>query len=244
MKIQEFTQDLLDKLEYELSKFPLTGENRLLMIESSFFLVDRSMEQMKEKLRSYKFETLEEEISFFKNWMTKLLAHSIFYSELFHIESGKPIRGDLELPDYYRSKQTGIKKFLHRYAALNNYLVMEKSHLDKVYFIRSSKAPIIYPDLVRQTLDSSFCTVYTLQFSKILAMGRLLGFLTLELGNKDTGVGGGIDLEKTNPKLIWTGSKVALVELIYALKTAAVFNHGTASVVDLANTFGFFLGKS
>ena len=243
MKIHEFAQKLSDKLDHELAQFPLKGENRLVMIESSFFLVDKSMEQIKEELRGYKFQTVEEEISFFKNWMTKLLGQSIFYGELFHIESEKPIQGEAEVRDYYRSKLSAIKEFLHRHAALNNYLVMEKSHLDKVYFIRDSKAPIIYPDLVRQTLDSSFCTVYTLQFAKLIAMGRLMNFLAWESVTAASGMLGGFAEDDRGSRLVWTGTKVDLVELVYALKISAAVNNGRSSIADLAAVLGKAFGK-
>ena len=38
-------------------------------------------------------------------------------------------------------------------------------------------------------------------------------------------------------KLQWTASKVALIELIYALQTEGVFNNGTANVKDIADQF-------
>ena len=243
MKIQQSAQGILDKLDHELAQFPLEGDNRLLMIESSFFLVDKSMEQLKRELRDYRFQSVEEEINFFKNWMTKLLGLSIFYGELFHIESEKPIKGEAEVRDYYRSKLSSIQEFLHRNAALNNYLVMEKSHLDKVYFIRDSEAPIIYPDLVRQTLDSSFCTVYTLQFAKLTAMGRLMNFVSAEVINTATEFQEALDTGNPNSKLLWTGSKVDLVELIYALKTTSVINHGSVTVAELAVSMGHLFGK-
>jgi hypothetical protein len=35
----------------------------------------------------------------------------------------------------------------------------------------------------------------------------------------------------------WTGSKVALIELLYALHTEGVFNHGNADLKEVANIF-------
>mgnify|MGYP000703370779 CR=1 FL=1 len=42
---------------------------------------------------------------------------------------------------------------------------------------------------------------------------------------------------KPNVKLTWTGSKVALIELIYALHTEGVFNNGAADLKDIAEYF-------
>lgn len=45
----------------------------------------------------------------------------------------------------------------------------------------------------------------------------------------------------------WTGSKVALVELLYALHTEGVFNNGTSDLKDIAeyfeNIFNIDLGQ-
>lgn len=42
---------------------------------------------------------------------------------------------------------------------------------------------------------------------------------------------------KPNVKMTWTGSKVALVELMYALQTEGVFNNGAADLKDIAEYF-------
>jgi hypothetical protein len=42
---------------------------------------------------------------------------------------------------------------------------------------------------------------------------------------------------KPNIKMTWTGSKVALIELMYALHTEGVFNNGAADLKDIAEYF-------
>jgi Asp-tRNA(Asn)/Glu-tRNA(Gln) amidotransferase C subunit len=54
---------------------------------------------------------------------------------------------------------------------------------------------------------------------------------------------------QVNPKVkqTWTGSKVALIELLYALHTEGVFNNGTSDLKDIAeyfeNVFNIDLGQ-
>ena len=40
-----------------------------------------------------------------------------------------------------------------------------------------------------------------------------------------------------NSKLTWTSSKVALIELIYALQTEGVFNNGVSDIKDIVEHF-------
>jgi hypothetical protein len=42
---------------------------------------------------------------------------------------------------------------------------------------------------------------------------------------------------KPNTKMTWTGSKVALTELLYALHSEGVFNNGVADLKDIAEYF-------
>lgn len=58
-----------------------------------------------------------------------------------------------------------------------------------------------------------------------------------------------IEKQKINHKLKqnWTGSKVALIELLYALHTEGVFNNGASDLKDIAeyfeNIFNIDLGQ-
>ncbi|MDR7127706.1 hypothetical protein J2X69_000034 [Algoriphagus sp. 4150] len=242
MNCNEFAKDLMEKLQLKLDQFPLGNDNGLLMIESSFNLIDKTIDQLKEILSGYHFKSEDEEIEFFKIWMTALLSQSIFYSELFLIESDRPKNKRSTQTSYYGEKMDDIQEYIQRYASLNNYLVMEKTYLDRVYFLRNSEAPLIYPDLVHQTLDTRFCTVYTLHFARLKAMIRLMNYLAamdhsgIRMPNQKS------RRKDPLPVLQWTGSKVELVELVYALKTASVINKGSVNLSDLVLVFGEVFG--
>jgi hypothetical protein len=237
-------KSILEKLERELAKFPVTGENRMMAIESSFYLVDESIEMLKTRVKGFEFKDEKEEIQFFKRLMVELFSKSHFYSELFHIESEKPVDSPREIPVYYRGKMEEVKKYFQRNVGLNNYLLMGKTHLDRVYFLRSSESPILYPDLVHHTLDSSFCTVYTIYFGRLQAMARLMDYLANEVSAfSQMDVDDVAKREDEAAGLYWTGTKVELVELIYALKATAVVNSGTVSVANLAAVLGRAFGR-
>ncbi|SFT96263.1 RteC protein [Algoriphagus locisalis] len=242
MESIELARRYLNKLDIELAKFPISDTNPLVMIESSFYLVDKTIQELKEDIKELEFLDEEEEIEFFKVYMTEFLSRSHFFSELFHIESERSGMVNQSDDFFYSDKMAEVKKYFQRYAALNNYLMMGKSYLDRVYFLRGSEAPLIYPDLFRHTIDSTFCTVYTLHFARLKAMGKLMNFLSAKVreGKTEFEKSVGYDQETS---LLWTGSKVDLVELIYALKTTAVVNHGSVTVADLAAGLGGFLGK-
>ena len=239
----ELAQDHLKKLDQELAKFKIGDSNQLVMIESSFYLVDKALEKLKKEILDFDFKDEEEEINFFKNYMTEFLSRSNYYSELFHIESERQGGEDQHTNRFYLEKMEEVNKYFQRYAALNNYLILGKSYLDRVYFLRGAEAPLIYPDLFRHTLDSSFCTVYTLHFARLKAMEKLMNYLSDKVSVEIIEGQRNRNIQDHGNSLFWTGSKVDLVELIYALKTTAVVNHGSASVADLAIVMGGVFGK-
>lgn len=240
MTIQEYSKQISSKLEHDLSVLNLDAENRLIQFESAFYLVDRALDNLKKFLGSYEFNSDEEEIEFFKNQMSELLKESVYYSELFMIESSKTPGTSKELKRFYENEQAAMRKFLKENQNLYNYLLLKKENQDKVFFLRSAQAPIYKPNLFWHTLDTRYCTVYTLYFARIKGTVALMDYIHEQLrllnGAEDT------DLKKSSSFLNWTGKKVELVELIYSLKLSGVFNNGRADLMHIAGVFEKLFG--
>ncbi|MHA7129249.1 RteC domain-containing protein [Algoriphagus namhaensis] len=241
MTIQEYSRQISSKLEHDLSILTLDAENRLIQVESAFYLVDHALDELKRFLATYEFESEEEEIEFFKNQMSEFLKESVFYSELFMIESSKTPGSSKELKRFYETERAAMRKFLKENQNLYNYLLLKKENQDKVFFLRSAQAPIYKPNLFWHTLDTRYCTVYTLYFARIKGTIALMDYIHEQL--RELNGAGDPDWKKSNP-LNWTGKKVDLVELIYALKVSGVLNHGRADLTQIAGFFEKFFGVS
>ncbi len=241
MSILTYSNELYESLQRELAVVKLEGDNRLIQLESAFSLVDKSMEQLKGYLSEYKFEDEEQEILFFKYYMSKFLKDSIFYSELFGIESNRPVGSRKDIKQFYEKELRGVRDFLSNQQALYNYMLLKKSHYDRTYFLRNAQSPILKPNLFWHTLDTRFCTVYTVSFARIKATLAISDYIYEELAvlNGESDPRG--LAKKFN--LTWTAPKVYLVELIYGLKSAGVFNHGTADIREIAATLEILLNK-
>ena len=99
----------------------------------------------------------------------------------------------------------------------------------------SSNSFICFANL--SNTDTNFSTSHDYKVAKILANDLIQLYLENKLimiENKGTN-------EKTqrqpNMKMMWTGSKVALTELIFALHTEGAFNNGAADLKDIAEYF-------
>ena len=85
--------------------------------------------------------------------------------------------------------------------------------------------------------DLKFTTSHDFKIAKILAHDLLQLYLedklkTLERKNDKLNI-----QRNPNSKLIWTGSKVSLTELLYALHSEGVFNNGAVDLKNIAEYF-------
>ncbi|MBS4040990.1 MAG: RteC domain-containing protein [Flavobacteriales bacterium] len=240
MKIQDYSRQISSKLEQDLSVLTMDSENKLIQFESAFYLVDQALERVKAFLATYEFASEEEEIQFFKNQMTEFLKESMFYSELFNLESSRTPGTNKELKRFYETEQAAMGKFLQANQNLYNYLLLKKENQDKVFFLRSAQAPVYKPTLFWHTLDTRYCTVYTLYFARIKGTVALMDYIHEQLrilNGEEEG-----EAKKPASSLNWTGKKVELVELIYALRQGGVLNHGRLGLKQIASHFEKIFG--
>ncbi|MEB2786828.1 RteC domain-containing protein [Algoriphagus persicinus] len=241
MSILEFSNQIISKLKNDLGILKLDVENKLIQFESAFHLVDRAMDKIKFFMDQYVFVSEEEEIEFFKYHMTYFLRESVYFSELFNMESIKPVGPEIEIRKFYEKEQLSVQEFLQNNQNLYNYLLMKKENQDKVFFLRSAQAPVYKPNLFWHTLDTRYCTVYTLYCARIMGTLALADYIQGQL-HVLKGSKGSVEEDK-NPQLYWTGKKADMVELVYALKTSNAINNGNASVAELATSIGEVFGK-
>lgn len=241
MSILAFSGKIISKLKNDLGILKLDGENKLIQFESAFHLVDRALDKIKLFMEKYEFASDAEEIEFFKHHMTYFLRESVYFSELFNMESVKPAGPEHEIRKFYEKELLSVQEFLQNNQNLYNYLLMKKENQDRVFFLRSAQAPVYKPNLFWHTLDTRYCTVYTVYCARIMGTLSLAGYIHDQLLVLHDAKG--TVVEERNLPLSWTGKKADLVELVYALKTSNAINYGNASVTELATILADVFGK-
>jgi hypothetical protein len=108
--------------------------------------------------------------------------------------------------------------------------------MDEKYFTRGNALPNT------AVIDDRFSTPHEIQLSKILCNERIRIYLTNAIQNIEKPTS-----SPTNLPLTWTGSKTDLIELIYALQAAGVFDNKAADLKQIAthfeNSFNVNLGN-
>ncbi len=117
------------------------------------------------------------------------------------------------------------KSSFYKYYRTNN------SFIDEKLFVRSKYDIKLSLDTFYFEADHSFSTSHDYKVAKIMANNLIQVYLEDQLHNT-------VYRNKSTeqPKLNWTGSKTALIELIYALHSQGVLDNGNADIKIIAKT--------
>jgi hypothetical protein len=121
-------------------------------------------------------------------------------------------------------------KIVKRNKSFYEYIQLEKNHLDSIYFTRTGnpksnmESPFIF--------DPRCTTAHCLLLGKIMGYRLYSMFIFNQSENRHKST-----IFKNAHSLKWTGQKVDLIELIYALQATGVFDHGHSSVKKIADCF-------
>nr|WP_199077440.1 RteC domain-containing protein [Pedobacter sp. ASV19] len=174
--MEQLTRQLLGQMQSELQTVASQTDNHLQQSEQSFYVVEAAIKGLKEFVTTNEFKTDEEEIRFFKEIKPMFLKELVYYTELYHIESNKPVGSIDAVKQYYAKVLESFAAFFDKNRLLYNYYRAGKSDMDNIYFLRriviSPQQPIYTLDL-----DAQFCTPHSNTLGKILAFEELSNFL-------------------------------------------------------------------
>ena len=226
---------IIHELDENLAKLEAEPQNLLVYYESAAGLCWLALNEMRKLVIKNGFQNQQAEIQFFKHIKPKVFSKYIYYYKLFEIESYR----------HNASKKFQIKylnqvlKNMHRYLEENmqfcQYHWGNKKYMDHLYFVRDKSNYRIHFNNLCNLLDYKFSTAHDTTVSTITAYEKLIEYIDNEMDILIHGT----QKEKAPflSKAKWTGSNVALVELIYALQSLKVINNGNIEIKELAEIF-------
>ena len=220
MEINQFTQELIKKVDQEIDRISLDEPNRLKQLSLIIARIESGLRQLKEITVAYAFKDHGQEIIFFKECKPGILSRLYFYRHL-----RKVVMLETFVTDE-KKKVVGERYLqrLNRYCRANNtfylYLLSGHTRNDDIYFRRSETNLL--------DGDNRFSTGYDVLAAKLIAAERAAEALKQKFnaGERD----------QPDSALTWTGSKTDLIELLYALHACDVFNKGNADMKKIAST--------
>jgi hypothetical protein len=183
-------------------------------------------------LSSHVFESPEKEIYFFKNQKPRLISLLIYHIQIIDIESNLPASKAAKIK-YYKKKIAYYSYCTKKNKGFNQYIKSKDSSYDYLYFIRKQTNKIKFLDGSIVNYDNKVSTSHDYLIALINANDQIIKYLEEKIENINNKTIG-----KTNSNLQWTGNKIELIELIYALQSNKSINKGNSDIKELAIKLG------
>lgn len=204
---------------------------------NSIVAKSKIIEALKEKvaalhlfLINHKFDSIEDEIHFFKEMKPTLVSKLIFYSKILDIETNLPTAKEYKTK-FLKKEIDKITHYSEENSFFNQYYRSGATHNDEKYFTRTQGKNLSYYECHIINYDIRVSTSHDYNVAQILANDLIIFYLEEKLEQVQS------NAKSLQTKLQWTGNRIDLVELIYALQTLQVFNHGNTDIKELSQFF-------
>ncbi|WP_159730853.1 RteC domain-containing protein [Sphingobacterium sp. 18053] len=229
--MDKFYNETLHKLEIAINELEIEADYSIQRIEAIINTILKYLSEVKEYVLNRGFKNIDEEIHFFKYQKPAIVSKLIYYNAIYKIETKKPY-GAKPIKKYLNDELKKLKRYFdnnlefYKYYRTNNFFIDDKLFVRGKYDIKLSLDTFYFE------ADRNFSTSHDYKVAKIIANDLIQVYLEDQLHNTAY-------REKSTdlPNLNWTGSKTALIELIYALHSQAVLDNGNADIKVIAKTF-------
>jgi len=241
--VYNFTNEysrIVCELEEYMEQLVLAPESRLTIAKKGIEKSRSTLVELKRLVIENGFPDSNSEIHFFKEIKPAVLSYLLFYQAVFDVESLRPKYHSKRLKKYMQRKLEEIQIFMQQESRCVQYYNCCFTYLDELYFIRDREDIPIELRGNNHLEDGQFATWRDQTFTEIRASEMLTDYLVSEirkLGRADDSRSG-YRLKKGK----WTGKKIYLAEIIYALDSAKVIDNGRMSIQELTQLFGYIFG--
>lgn len=239
--MDNFYNGIISKLETAIDTMEMEADCSIQRIEAVIHLILGCLSELKAYVLKRGFKNTDEEIRFFKYQKPAIVAKLIYYNAIYKIETKKPY-GTNPIRKYLNKELKKLKRFFDNNLDFYKYYRSNNSFLDEKMFLRGNHDIKLWLDTYYFQSDHNFSTSHDYKVAKIIANDLIQVYIEEQLYHKFQK-----NKSKAQKRLKWTGSKVALIELIYALHYQNVFDNGNNDIREVAqyfeSVFGIDLGN-
>lgn len=231
-------QTMISEFEAKLESLESCTEDILYKAETGIAYAERWIKTLRYEVDQNGFNSIQEEIFFFKHIKPQIFSKLIYYVKLFNMESKRPRSSSKFQVKYLNNQINKLQVFFNDNLEFYHYYRRGATSLDEQYFLRGKSDLRSATDFFNFYVDEDFSTCQDGTVATIMAYDMLIVYLQQEIekleNNNDNQ---NINLMKESSKLFWTGNKTELIELIYALQSSGAINSGTADIKEIASLF-------
>lgn len=202
-------------------------------------ICNRSLSELQDIIDEEDFESTHVEISFFKNIKVLPMSYLIYFSEVRICELNKPKAGRSYQNRFLEKEIKKINKFFSKNSDFVHYMEQGHTYLDNEFFTRNHLNNFPFTPIINYYQNPEFSTSHDMLWAKVQAMYRYIHYIreSLQSINPDTKQ---LFEDKKHKLLLWTASKTALTELIYALYSDRALNNGAVELSAITSSFEDF----
>lgn len=199
----------------------------------------KALTQLQDLVEKHDFEDSAEEIGFFRNIKVIPMSYLVYFSEVRSCAFRIPKTGKDYQKRFLEKELRKINKFFHTNNDFVYYMEQGYSYLDHQFFTRNHQHNFPITPLINYYQYPDFSTSHDMLWAKIQGMYRLIHYVRQSLQQVSPSTSFNYE-SKSHKLLLWTGSKSALIELIYALYSDRVINDGAVEISAIASSFEDF----
>lgn len=233
--MREYIDNILQEIDSEIDSFDLYGRDIIGDSLKMIDIIQKYIDQLRERVIVYEFDSQEEEIVFFKELKPQVLSKQLYFNKIYCIESKFPTGSNEAAKRYLNDQLHSLEYYFNRHLDFHQYYRSGSTVYDKYYFVRGNVDPKLCNDSSRFNSDLKFSTVYDFKVAKIIANEMLRIYLNRRLKMIEDPA---LFTETKKGRRTWTGQKNALIELGYALYVSGDIDHGNIDVKEIMDTLG------
>ncbi|MBW8244844.1 RteC domain-containing protein [Muricauda oceani] len=230
-----FYASIINKFNDKIAKLENSAQEQLKKADIGIGIAAWALDIFKESVSKTGFESIEEEIAFFKAIKCQPMKYLILYTEIRSCEARMP-KLDLKLQLSFLDKQTKkVNQFFTKHTEFIIYMNQGYTHLDEYYFTRKNQNKNAIVKSYPYYKDSIFNTSHDELWARIKGFNMYANYIKKKKEFLKNCEGG------KSSKLIWTGSYAAFVELIYGLQEMGTINNGNEKIKKVIEVLGDYL---
>ena len=233
--MRHFFNQISEKIKAKLATIDLDDCD--ISLEESVNMIkflEKHLSELRLFFLSMEKISIQDEIAFFKELKPEVLGLLLYFNKVHNIELKRPNGSNNIQVEYFEKELFSLTFFFERNLDFYQYYRAKSTHLDEYYFVRGKFCPKLCIDSTHYILDPQFSTGYDYKISKILSNEMLRIYLNKKILSLDRQT----DINKNRSQLSlknfkWTGSKIALMEMGYAIHSGGVINNGSSDIKDI-----------
>ena len=237
--MDNYIEDCIRQSELIIEDYDFYDNNIIENSYNAIIKIRKLLIALRNYIIKYTFGTMEDEILFFKTQKPEILSKLLLFNEIYQIETRCPNLNDDVSINYLNKEMDDIKYYLEQNVDFYQYYRSNATLYDKYYFVRGNEDLKLNNDVLLFDRDPLFSTGYDYKIAQILANEILRIYISKRLNDLSfCKISSNLKISNEKKTIKFTGNKISLIELGYALISSGDINQGKVDVKILMEYLG------